>query len=788
MADNAEDDPVIDEIDVFLSKSLSENLYLMQYPLRPKHMGYSHLDHISARVKPQQKRVEIELALDTRSKNYSSSKGEQIAVNVDGNLPPNAGDRIFSSSKMDKITLSCPPHTESFPNCQYGIGLLKEGELHVTPLSAIVQMRPNFDYLDRADTRHRAETANTSLGDGGESSQDEAEEDPTPVSMKVSRGESEEFKARRMASYEYVNQKREEERWIRMSYFTADSGLVEAERQQLQAGDAPHVSQFKISPHEYLQALIPPSYEDKSEKPAMPDNVLSLNELRKLDLNDQIKALLINVKVIRFDQLVSFLARGTDHQAILRSLQNMAVLVQGCWVVKSELLYPDEDKEELGRKRRPNSAVSPELLRRVRDYAMWKFTHCKYVVRKDISSIVQLPSDDVKEILEKMSRLKARSGWEFMYDYDRGFCERFPDIVQRQKNKWALLFHSLEEHFKMPKDGDKKALELEKSLLDQLPTERHRHRRLSSRSSPRKRTLSGRSQSDVSDIEMDSVADTKSLSGCGGAIGSIGRNILDEPHLVNGTGGFGSSQLNASQIGGRRSRSNSHTSPSAGCGSLERRKVVEDVKNVHSEIFSSSDIAVKLKSFVQEQLAQNTLLPMSDLRNQMSLYTARVPAAHKFLSGGVSDKAIEDAVSAVGGFRLNNQFPPNSKQEAIFSSYTGDKRTDQLRKILFSLFEDSSKIRSAAFRSKANSQGIDLSEAELKRFLKDDDKDADNEHSDDGDEGSGDNDDEGGDDSDENDNGNNDVDVNSDDEINDDGGVDDGACVGGDDDKHGDGG
>ena len=41
------------------------------------------------------------------------------------------------------------------------------GELHLTPLSAMVQMRPNFDYLDKADTRHRAEAANTSLGDGG---------------------------------------------------------------------------------------------------------------------------------------------------------------------------------------------------------------------------------------------------------------------------------------------------------------------------------------------------------------------------------------------------------------------------------------------------------------------------------------------------------------------------------------------------------------------------------------------------------------------------------------------
>ena len=61
-----------------------------------------------------------------------------------------------------------------------------------------------------------------SVSISGESSQDETEEDPTPISMKVSRGESEEFKARRMASYEYVNQKREEERWIKMTYFSAD--------------------------------------------------------------------------------------------------------------------------------------------------------------------------------------------------------------------------------------------------------------------------------------------------------------------------------------------------------------------------------------------------------------------------------------------------------------------------------------------------------------------------------------------------------------------------------------
>ena len=40
------------------------------------------------------------------------------------------------------------------------------------------------------------------------------------------------------------------------------------------------------------------------------------------------------VKVIKFSQLISYLSPGTDHQAVLRCLQMMAVLVQGCWVLK----------------------------------------------------------------------------------------------------------------------------------------------------------------------------------------------------------------------------------------------------------------------------------------------------------------------------------------------------------------------------------------------------------------------------------------------------------------------
>ena len=88
---------------------------------------------------------------------------------------------------------------------------------------------------------------------------------------------------------------------------------------------------------------------------------------------------------------------------------------------------------------------------------------------------------------------------------------------------------------------------------------------------------------------------------------------------------------------------------------MGRKRMVEEVEKFELEDLSSSDMAVELERFVRDQLAQTTLLRMSVLRREMSLYTARCPSAHRALSGGVSNEAIEEAVCAVGGFRLNNQ-------------------------------------------------------------------------------------------------------------------------------------
>lgn len=61
-----EHDPVVRRMNVFLSKRLCKNLLLLQYPVRAAAKTYDEADVVSARVKPRQHCVELELAVDVK--------------------------------------------------------------------------------------------------------------------------------------------------------------------------------------------------------------------------------------------------------------------------------------------------------------------------------------------------------------------------------------------------------------------------------------------------------------------------------------------------------------------------------------------------------------------------------------------------------------------------------------------------------------------------------------------------------------------------------------------------
>jgi DNA-directed RNA polymerase-3 subunit RPC5 len=66
-------------------------------------------------------------------------------------------------------------------------------------------------------------------------------------------------------------------------------------------------------------------------------------------------------KLLQFSQLATLLGMNADTSSLLRSVQQVAVLVQGNWIVRSEILYPKDTASSI-------NGVPAEIMCRGRDY------------------------------------------------------------------------------------------------------------------------------------------------------------------------------------------------------------------------------------------------------------------------------------------------------------------------------------------------------------------------------------------------------------------------------------
>ena len=63
-------------------------------------------------------------------------------------LPPICCMLCACSGYMDKLTLNGKCSAEEDTGSRYALCLLKENELHMTPINGALQLRPSFEYLD----------------------------------------------------------------------------------------------------------------------------------------------------------------------------------------------------------------------------------------------------------------------------------------------------------------------------------------------------------------------------------------------------------------------------------------------------------------------------------------------------------------------------------------------------------------------------------------------------------------------------------------------------------------
>ena len=260
----ADPDPVVTDIPVFLSKAGS--CYLYQYPVRPGHMTYDGSQVIRARFRPLNQQAQLELAINTKSENYDESKGEQIALNTDG---ASAGPtKYFQTSKMDKqlLTGSSPVASTG----RYALAILDNEELHLTPVKGVLQLRPSLAYMDKSDKTARLEARNS--GDNVE----EEDNKPQAVTVRFTKvrinighpniyltllmcqGDSDRLKKLKEKSFDYQMRMVEEEPWVECDYQQAKTAGWDSACQKLFCNKTEPVKTLDSSAQQYLCDLKDP--------------------------------------------------------------------------------------------------------------------------------------------------------------------------------------------------------------------------------------------------------------------------------------------------------------------------------------------------------------------------------------------------------------------------------------------------------------------------------------------------------------------------------------------------
>ncbi|XP_072229185.1 DNA-directed RNA polymerase III subunit RPC5 [Leuresthes tenuis] len=668
MASSDDDDPIIEEIDVYLAKSLADKLYLFQYPVRPATMTYDDVNHLSAKIKPKQQRVELEMAIDSMSPNYCRSKGEQIALNVDGTSYDETN--TYSAKMMDKQTFSSIQATTN--TSRYAAAVFRKGELHITPLTGILQMRPSFSYLDKADNKTREREA---ANEGGDSSQDEAEEEAKAITVRFARPESEQARQRRIQSYEFLQKKQAEEPWIHLQYHGVKDGRSEHERQYLlcQSGDTSENSELVKSPKEYLDILMPPLEEEKAAKPVGPSNVLSMAQLRTLPLGEQVKTLMKNVKLMPFANLMGLLASGTDQTAVLRCIQQVALLVQGNWVVKSDVLYPKNTCSA-------HSGVPAEVLCRGRDFVMWRFTQVRSVMRKDIASIIKLPPEDVKEFLEHVAAPRINRGWEFLLPTDVDFIKKHPDIENRQHMLWLGIQSKLEKVFSFSKE-------------DMVPKNPPQPEPVHISGEQRLRMAQGRAQENQSSLQRD----------------------LDSRHAGS------SVHTKRDPVSNNEDEPMDTSSSSIPNGSVNGYPSAIAPRFDHANGGSPANTpSLELQEFVIKTFRKHFVLTLNELKRLFNLHLASIPAGQHVLHS-ISDHMLQDAVLLCQCKQIMVPFPAQSKaapdEQKVFGLWETGDDFDKHRRLLYDLFTKNYRIRRSMIQTKLAQEIADTSKAVIDRLL-----------------------------------------------------------------------
>ncbi|KAL4139311.1 hypothetical protein PRIC2_002808 [Phytophthora ramorum] len=396
-----DDDPVVREIPVHLADELRHSLYLVQFPLRPTYRPMPEPPR-RARVKPNNQLMQLDFPVDQRSEHFDQDAEEYLKQK----------HLRLQSSSVPALT-------------NYAVGVFRQGQLHLTPLSSVMQMRPSLSHIDDAVNE---EEEDMEVEEKVEAPAAEMKE----VQFQFKKKQSERALSAIQNSYAYKKQQIDAENWIELQVQDKSSSGADDEFENLFSEKEEEVVS-SMTPDEYIKAM---QYRAMAsvDNPAAPSNPAQTDEEDEEQKDEAMEPakghllegvnakysdvlrLLATDQILHFDTLAKLLSSRSEEE-VLDALKHVAVHVRGRLLPSSALICRGEATV------RARDSIIKALAKTPSG-----------VSRMDLVEKFSLDADVAKTILSEFAVLEPESRkWSFRLGPDDAFTKRFPAAAKAIK-------------------------------------------------------------------------------------------------------------------------------------------------------------------------------------------------------------------------------------------------------------------------------------------------------------------------------------------------------------------
>ncbi|CAG9318502.1 unnamed protein product [Blepharisma stoltei] len=272
------EDEVVCELDVVLNSQSEGQLFLIQYPLRPRYRPYGDQGTLSS-GKIGANSLQLNYTLNSSGPNYDKKSNE------------------FNHKEQTLQSKTIVPLND------YWIGVIRENTLSLSPLEKVYQMRPAMDYVD-------ASTKTRYIEDKDEEENLKAEKESKKMRIFKKKEAHKVEEEEKLKPVEVLDMNNE-------SSIEAFESLIPKNCEEIE---------ITTNSAEYVANLLPEQTKNFGFR----------NTLREMPISLQVEEILKKAEVISYEFLIEML--GKNDSRIDQALSQKATIIRGRWVCKSDLL------------------------------------------------------------------------------------------------------------------------------------------------------------------------------------------------------------------------------------------------------------------------------------------------------------------------------------------------------------------------------------------------------------------------------------------------------------------